>query len=141
VTGALGLLVIAVIAAYGLYIRAADAPDVLARPLFTLPNGEAFDGWSLSHVLFFWVLGVLDPGRPLLYNGLGCAWEALETLLGQVPIDFGTGRVRLLGPADDRGAYILGRESPADDAPLYWYGKWSDPPLNALGYALGSRVA
>jgi hypothetical protein len=103
-TPALGVGAVAAITGYGMYIRTHQKPDLLATELVNLEAlglgaDQGIDGWSLSHVLFFWVLGLLDPGRPLLYFALGAAWEGLETFLGQVPVDLGTGRVMLLGPA------------------------------------------
>lgn len=138
-TAALGVGAVASIAGYGMYIRTRRKPDLLATKLIDLEAlglgpDQGIDGWSLSHVLFFWVLGLLDPGRPLRYFALGAAWEGLETFLGQVPVDLGTGRVMLLGPANAKG--VLTR-----DDEQYWYGRWTDLLMNSAGYALGSWAA
>lgn len=139
VVPALGVGAVSAITGYGMYIRTHKEPDLLAANLIDLEAlglgaGQGIDGWSLSHVLFFWVLGMLDPGRPGTYFALGALWEGAETLLGQVPIDLGTGRIMLLGPAGDGNVR-------SRDEKQYWYGRWSDLILNSAGYALGSWMA
>ena len=123
--------VIMVIFAYGALIRWLGMPDPLERTIVDHPLAQQIDGWSVSHLLFFAVLGLLVPNRHLLFLGIGFGWEVVETVLGQVDVRVSGQRVQLVGDISDKGQ--------VDDA-AYWYGKESDIIVNILGYSIGSAL-
>ena len=128
------VVVVIVIILYGALLRRCGARDPLARPIFSHPICQDIDGWSVSHVLFFALLGWLYPGRPLQFLLLGAGWEVVETALGQNRLEVSGRRVQLIGDQDASGR-------PTGEADAYWYGKESDIIMDMLGYCLGSAAA
>jgi len=130
------LYVVAVIAIvlYGFILRATKTRDFLGKTIFNHPLLQNFDGWSVTHFLFFGLLGVLYPGRPLQFLIVGAGWEVIETLLGQYKFGMTGSRLQLIGEQDDDGN-LTGNED------AYWYGKESDIVVDMAGYCLGSAWA
>ena len=132
---ALYIVCIIAIVVYGWCLRHTGRKDVLAKKYFEHPLCGEIDGWSITHVLFFFVLGVLYPGRPLQFFTAGVLWEIVETCLGQNHITTLSGtRVQLIGDQDQEG-----RATGKKDA--YWYGKAGDIIVDQLGYLVGSALA
>jgi len=49
-----------------------------------------FGGWSLSHVIFYYIIGLLFPDCMLLAMTIGVLWEIFEEVLGMFkPINIG----------------------------------------------------
>jgi hypothetical protein len=122
------------IVAYGSFIRRMKMKDHLARRIYHHPICQDIDGWSVSHLLLFGLLGVLYPGHHLQFLLIGIGWEVIETALGQNRFEVSGRRVQLVGDQDAEGN-MTGK----DDA--YWYGKESDIVVDIFGYSLGSAWA
>lgn len=128
---ALYIVCILLIVLYGFILRATKSRDILGQRIYTHPLLQDIDGWSISHFLFFGLLGVLYPGQHLQFFLVGFGWEVIETLLGQYKFGMTGSRLQLIGEQDEEG-----RPTGNDDA--YWYGKESDVVVDVLGYSLGS---
>jgi len=131
---ALYIICVLVIIIYGYFLRATKTRDVLAQRLYHHPLCPDIDGWSVSHFLFFGLLGVLYPGHHLQFFAVGALWEVIETGLGQNRVEVSGKRLQLIGEQDEDGS-----STGKDDA--FWYGKASDITVDAAGYALGSWYA
>lgn len=128
------IVCVLIIVAYGYFIRRTKTQDHLARRIFHHPICQEIDGWSISHLLFFGLLGVLFPGHHLQFLLIGVGWEVVETALGQNKLELSGKRIQLVGDQDEEG-----NSTGKDDA--YWYGKESDIVVDVLGYAIGSAWA
>jgi hypothetical protein len=127
------IVAVLAIVLYGHLLRITKSRDPLAARLFHHPVLQDVDGWSVSHLLFFGLLGVMFPDRHLQFLLVGIGWEVVETALGQNRFEVSGRRVQLIGEqAAD------GRATGAADA--YWYGKESDIVMDAIGYAVGSAL-
>lgn len=133
---AIYIVVVLVIIAYGCYLRAFHKRDFLEPVLFTHPVLQQINGWSISHLLFFGLLGALFPNRHLQFLTVGIAWEGIESALGQNRLEISGRRVQLIGAQDENGQVI---DEPAG-ADEYWYGKESDIVMDMVGYCLGSAA-
>lgn len=71
--------------------------------------------WSISHVLFFFTLGLLCPNHLKEFMLIGAGWEAIE---------------RLIGSMDDKEINMWTSEG--------WKGQVSDLLMNYIGYQLAS---
>lgn len=131
---ALYIVVVLAIVLYGYFLRRTATRDVLATPLYSHPLCEDIDGWSVSHLLFFGILGFLYPGCHLQFMTVGVFWEIIETALGQNRIEVSGKRLQLIGDQDADG-------KPTGDDDAYWYGKASDITMDVAGYAIGSALA
>jgi hypothetical protein len=132
---------VALIVLYGHILRWTEAEDPLANfKVIDHPIAQQIDGWSLSHLFFFSVLGLLFPRRHLQFLLIGYGWEVVETHLGQSNVTVSGMRLKLLGERipvrqpDGTVKYV------ADDN-QYWYGKESDVIMDILGYSIGSLLA
>lgn len=131
---ALYVVCVLAIILYGHYLRRTGARDVLARRIFHHPVCQDVDGWSVSHLAFFGLLGLLFPGHHLQFLAVGVGWEVVETALGQNRVEVSGKRLQLIGDQDAEG----GATGKAD---AYWYGKESDIVMDVCGYAVGSALA
>ena len=131
---ALYIVIILVIILYGYFLRRTKTQDFLARRIYHHPVCQEIDGWSITHFLFFGLLGVLYPGHYLQFFVVGVLWEVIETGLGQNRIEFSGKRLQLVGEQDDEG-------NSTGDESAYWYGKESDIIMDVAGYVLGSAFA
>jgi hypothetical protein len=131
---ALYILVVLVIILYGYFLRKTKTQDVLAKRIFHHPICQEIDGWSISHLVFFGLLGFLFPGHYLQFLLVGIGWEVIETGLGQHQFEVSGKRLQLIGEQDEEG-------NSTGEKNAYWYGKESDILVDALGYAIGSVLA
>jgi hypothetical protein len=128
------IVCVLIIITYGYFIRRTKTQDHLARRIFHHPICQDIDGWSMTHLLFFGLLGVLFPGHHLQFLLIGIGWEVIETALGQNKIELSGKRLQLVGDQDEDG-----NSTGKEDA--YWYGKESDIIVDLLGYCIGSAWA
>lgn len=128
------IIVVLFIILYGYFLRRTRARDVLATPIFDHPICQKIDGWSITHLVFFGILGILYPGNHLQFFAIGVLWEIVETGLGQNNISVSGHRLQLIGEQDDDGN-TTGKED------AYWYGKESDLVMDFAGYCVGSALA
>lgn len=131
---ALYVVVVLAIIVYGYLLRRFKQRDFLATEIYSHPLCENIDGWSVTHLLFFGLLGVLYPGRPLQFLSVGILWEVIETALGQNKLEVSGKRLQLIGDQDADG-------TPTGNDDSYWYGKSSDIVVDILGYCIGSAFA
>ena len=71
------------------------------------------DGWSVTHVLLFMILGYLYPMNLLLFFALGVLWECIELCIG----------------------YALTTDR------RFWFSRTSDIVANGIGLLLGYTFA
>lgn len=128
------IICVIVIVVYGHYIRQTNSKDHLARRIYHHPICQEIDGWSISHLLFFGLLGVLFPGHHLQFFLVGVGWEVVETCLGQNELKVNGKRLQLIGDQDAEG-------NPTGKEEAFWYGKESDIIMDVLGYCVGSAWA
>lgn len=131
---ALYIVCVLVIVLYGHFLRATKTRDALGQRLYHHPVLQDIDGWSVSHFLFFGLLGVLYPGRHLQFFTMGVLWEVIETALGQNEFEVSGKRLQLIGEQDAEGN-LTGKKG------AFWYGKESDIIVDVAGYVLGSWFA
>ena len=131
---ALYIVVVIVIILYGYFLRKTKTQDILAKRIYHHPICQEIDGWSISHLVFFGLLGVLYPGQHLQFLVVGIVWEVIESALGQNNIEVSGKRLQLIGEQDEEG-------NSTDKPDAYWYGKESDIVMDVVGYAIGSAWA
>lgn len=100
---------------------------IILYVLIVLPNlpcdplqkaiAPGVDGWSVTHVLLFTILGYLYPSNILLFFFLGVLWELAEWVIGIVRSD------------------ITHKEE------TYWINRTSDLIANGVGLLLGYGLA
>jgi hypothetical protein len=92
------------------------------------PLDKYLDGWGISHLLFFALLGYLFPKQLLFSFFLGVIWELVEYSVGNRPIHF------------IKCQHILKTHKGED----WGYGRWQDIVMNAtglwIGFVLRTRV-
>ena len=87
------------------------------------------DGWSLSHIMFFMLMGYLYSNTFIKTMLLGISWEIFEHIYGkQRPGWLGGYGGKCNNMATDR-----------EDG-NWWYGKWSDIVCNAFGFLVGKYI-
>jgi hypothetical protein len=126
--------VIIIIIAYGFFLRKTKIKDPLTYKIYSHPICQDIDGWSISHVIFFLILGILFPGNYLQFFAVGVLWEIIETILGQHETKLSGTRLQLIGDQDESGV-STGKDN------AYWYGKESDILADVLGYTIGSYIS
>lgn len=101
--------------------------DPLNIQLFTLPLAGSVGGWSLSHFVFFFIVGLLFPDCGILAMTMGVVWEIIEEVSGNLGEDMG----------------LIDKRNNDEDA-LYkrwWSGRISDIIFNAIGFFLAKFIA
>lgn len=89
-----------------------EKPHILHRPLVHI-CGHPFDCWSLSHYLFYILLGFLFPHYWKLILIMGVVWEAFEYVGYHIE------------------KHVLQKEK------IYWCAKFSDIIVNTFGFITG----
>ncbi len=117
---------------YGYYLRSTKTSDILGHKFYDSKLISGIDGWSITHFLFFFLIGILYPNHHLAALSAGTAWEYTEQYLGTNKVKISGTRIKLVGDIDSDGNYN-------DDS--YWYAKTSDIIVNIFGYSIGSYLA
>lgn len=86
------------------------------------------DGWSISHVSFFALVGYFYPKTFFISMSMGIAWELFEHYYGKE-------RPGWLGGYGDCNDLATDKESGN-----WWYGKWTDIVCNAGGFLVGAAL-
>lgn len=87
------------------------------------------DGWSLSHIMFFMLMGYLYSNTFIKTMLFGISWEIFEHIYGkQRPGWLGGYGGKCNNMATDR-----------EDG-NWWYGKWTDIVCNAFGFLVGKYI-
>lgn len=92
--------------------------DALATPRFRIGNW-AVDWWYLSHFWFYMICGAACPGNFWFYMTMGGLFECLESGMGIIGMK--TQNKRAVKQYED----------------FYWFGRWQDVAINAVGYLIG----
>jgi len=117
------IICVIIIFIYGSY--RCNNPD-FKDPLQTKLRLFDLDGWSLSHLLFFMLIGYNYGGQYLIAAFiLGVLWEGFEHYYGEK-------RPGWLGGYGDCNKM---RTDPLEGN--WWYGKFSDIIMNILGLIIG----
>ena len=83
------------------------------------------DGWSVTHFVFFMIMGYLYPNTIIQTTSLGIIWELFEHL-------YGKHRPGWLGGYGDCNDLATDKEGGN-----WWYGKWTDIVCNMAGFLIG----
>lgn len=89
------------------------------------------DGWAITHLLFFLLLGFLYPEHLLTIMIIGVIWEFFETFLGSYKIMLFGQRVKLVGDIQNG---VVNDNS-------WWYGRVTDIAFNLIGLIIGVSIA
>jgi len=92
--------------------------DGLATPHFKLGKW-GIDWWYISHFWFYMIVGATCPGNFWLYMTIGGLFEVMETGMGIV------------------GLHMQSERAKKQHEKHYWFGRWEDVVVNALGYIVG----
>jgi hypothetical protein len=123
------VICVIVIIAYGFLLSRLKTRDYMAeRVLEKVPEVDArLDWWSVSHLLFFGLLGVLYPGKHLQFLVVGALWEVIESAAGS--------------PKSPLAKWMGQNMENNQAASGYWYGRLSDVLMDMVGYTVGSAWA
>ena len=102
-----------------------DFKDPLETSLFW-----GFDGWSITHVVWFMFLGIKFPNKLILVTILGIIWELFENYYGKE-------RPGWLGGYGDCDGLVSKNKEDGN----WWYGKWSDIACNVSGFLIGKYIS
>ena len=119
---------IIIICSYGSYrCKNPQYKDLLETPLHIF----GLDGWSLSHFVFFVLIGAQFPEKNYLIVAtiFGILWELFEHY-------YGKHRPGWLGGYGD----CKNLQSDKEEDGNWWYGKWTDIVMNILGLYCGYHL-
>jgi phosphatidylserine decarboxylase len=106
-----------------------DHTDMLEFSLFKNSKKYGIDGWLLSHLLFFMLLGYLYPNSMRISVIFGVLWEIFEWYVGIYKPKWLEGMGFCKSPS---GAKNKGK--------VWWYGKWQDIISNTSGFTIGKYI-
>ena len=122
----LSALCVLIIILYGTFrCKRTDFVDPLTFAFAPPPFDKYFDGWGLTHLGFFTLLGYLCPTKLLFCFALGVAWELIEYSMKDHPFYLSKCQYNLK---------THGGEG-------WWYGRWQDIVMNLAGLLFGSYLA
>lgn len=128
------IVAVILIFAYGAYHRKTKTRDVLETKIIDHPSCPGFDGWAVTHMLFWALLGFIYPGRYFQCLVVSMLWESFEHAMGTTKLALSGKRLQVVGATDEYG-------NPIEDKDAFWYGRFvSDPFFNLMGYILGSEL-
>jgi hypothetical protein len=135
VCAVLCVITILLIVIYGMFLRRTGRADALEKAVIPQSKMMEFEvtGWSMTHLFFFGILGMLCPDQHFAFLLIGVGWEAVETAMGQNDLRVSGRRLQLIGDTDGDGC------SKGDTG--YWYGRASDVCMDLVGYVIGSAIA
>lgn len=120
-------LCVCLIFTYGNY-RCSNKDTYFKDPLLTKLGLMDLDGWSLTHILFYLLLGYLFPDHFVPLMLMGVLWEIVE--------HFVLNHLKSLNYHAKCTNMLL----PRDQENRWWFGRVSDIPMNALGFAIGYHL-
>ena len=100
--------------------------DLFGFSLFNNSQSDyGLDGWSLTHLFFYMLIGYLFPEKMVFTISLGIIWELFETYIG------------LYKPSIFKEFGFCS----TDNSKVWWYGKYSDILVNFIGFIIGQHLA
>lgn len=124
----ISLICVFIIIVYGTYrCKNTNFVDPLTKSFFPSPLNKFLDGWGISHLVFFLILGYLYPQTQFLIYSfiLGVIWELIEYSIKDHPFYL------------SKCKYNIG----TDNTKHWWYGRWQDIIMNSIGLLIGSFMA
>jgi hypothetical protein len=106
---------------------------VLKKNFANLPD-DNIDGWSISHLVLYAIIGFIKPNYHLTAFTIGAVFEVFEDYMAA---DKNTQLVNCSEPFKENGTRKFFCNGRQDD---YWYAKHSDIFWNLLGYTIGSAI-
>lgn len=96
--------------------------DPLLKPI-TINNKQLFDldGWSITHFIFFLILGYYFNNHIIFIIFMGTLWEVIEIIFGKISYTL---------PALE-SCHVKNKNSD------WWYGRMSDIYINIIGVFCG----
>ena len=108
--------------------------DVFEYDLFPNSGKLGIDGWSLTHYILYFFFGFLYPKVFFVSILLGTLWELAETIAGVYVAKFNPDIIKYFGICNlsekKKNTKIIRYT-------VWFYGKWSDIVVNALGFISG----
>jgi hypothetical protein len=121
----IGLTCVMVIILYGTYrCKNTSFVDPLTFAFAPPPLDKYFDGWGLSHLFFFMLLGYMFPKHLLFSFALGVLWELVEYSMKEHPFYL------------SKCNYDLKTHKGEG----WWYGRWQDIVMNGTGLLIGAYL-
>lgn len=123
----IGILLICIgcilfIVAYGTYrCKHTSFVDPLTIAFAPPPFDKYFDGWGLSHLGFFMLLGYLFPNKLFFSFTLGVIWELIECTMKDHPFYLSSCKYNMKTHKGEG----------------WWYGRWQDIVMNSTGLWAG----
>lgn len=115
----IGLVTSFLIIAHGTYLcRNPDFHSTLHDPIL----GTMIDGWEITHFVLYAVLTYIWPRQALFIFVMGVIWETLECVFRHHPV------------------FLMKCKDP-NIRDTFWYERWSDILVNALGVTAGYFLA
>lgn len=122
----LGMVCITSIVLYGTYrCMNTSFSDPLTIAFAPPPFDKYLDGWGLSHLLFFMLLGYLFPSHLLFSFFSGVAWELFEYSMKDHPFYLSSCKYDMTTHKGEG----------------WWYGRWQDIVMNSIGLWIGSVLS
>jgi hypothetical protein len=123
------VLVVLIIILYGQLVEFLQTPDKLVSKFYE--NCHSCDYWAITHLSFFFALGLMYPGHHLRFLTYGVIWEGIENSAGRIKL--GKNKfVNLFGG--------WGKKSTNSEESEWWYGRMGDIVWNTIGYSVGSAL-
>jgi len=122
---AICLTCVLVIVVYGTFrCKNSSFVDPLTFSFAPPPLDKYLDGWGISHLLFFALLGYLFPKQLLFSFFLGVIWELVEYSMKDHPF------------------YLTkcNYNMKTHEGEGWWYGRWQDIVMNTAGLWIGSAL-
>lgn len=107
-----------------------DFQDPIQKHPFGKMNGiigEMSDGWSISHFLFFALLGYKYPSQFRVATLMGLLWEGFEWCTSNT-------QIKILSKM--RGLSLCH----SDSGEHWWYSKYTDIIMNISGFLIGKAI-
>ena len=122
------VIVFVLIVLYGWLRCKKKFPDVLEFKLFKNEKLKNLDGWWISHLVFYILMGYLYPYALRLSFIIGCIWELIELWAGKYK------------PKIFNSLGFCKSSKKGEKDKIWWYGKWEDPVGNLMGLLIGKNI-
>lgn len=99
--------------------------DRMTIGLLPEPFTNISDGWAISHILLYMVLGYLFPTHLSILFCIGVFWEIMEASYGWLINNTKLNLNVCIVPVF------------SDDLKIWWIGRWHDIISNSIGLAIG----